>query len=415
MKGFMNPIFHPVDDEITVEERRTFQMPLSNFNQNIELPKEYERIFSSITDSSQQLNDSLLQPFDNSKYEQTLLFQNNNCLQINHHISQKNQRPIVKFDKNRLQQILQILANYHQCKQKPQNEQIINQNNNSKNIKVSSDTKQIQFNKMENVIKNDSTPKNQPQSIQNENDIKSHKQRSSTNYTPRVETSAITVCHYSSKNLDANINQKQDDTNIIQLLQKRTKSQYHPKQLIKSQIDDINKKIIQFKNLILKSIKYDPLYESIQMSIDKIIQQNEDSNLLQKEVVYLKDFTNSKSFKESKYYIYFNVQKLISLAKEKQKKLQIIMIFNKEGYSNDGHQSPKTNCILSRQTTSDNIIEEVQDDKKRFFQLVVNRKLELPFNHPSKELLLNELYEKAIKIGIKKCDWQQFIINELKF
>ncbi|CAD8163171.1 unnamed protein product [Paramecium octaurelia] len=415
MKGFMNPIFHPVDDEIVVEERRTFQIPLQNFGSNIELPKEYERIFSSITDSSQQLNDSLLQPFDNSKYEQTLLIQNNNSLSTNHPSSQKNQRPIVKFDKNSLQQILQILSSYHQCKQKPQKEQIINQINNSKKIKISPETKHFQFNKMKNVIKNDSTPKNQPPSKSNENDIKSHKHRSSTNYTPRVETSAITVGHYSSKNLDANLNQKQDQTNIIQLLQKRTKSQYYPKQLIKTQIDDINGKIIQLKNLILKSIKYDPLLEPIQVSIDRIIKQNEDSNLLQKEVVHLKDITNSKSFKESKYNIQFNIQKLISVVKEKQKKIEIIMIFNKDGSSNDSHQSPKANCILSRQTTSDNITEEIQDDKKRFFQLVVNRKLELPFNHPNKEVMLHELYDKAIKMGIKKSDWQQFIVNELKF
>ncbi|CAK82592.1 unnamed protein product (macronuclear) [Paramecium tetraurelia] len=415
MKGFMNPIFHHVDDEIEVEERRTFQIPLQNFSSNIELPKEYERIFSSITDSSQQLNDSILQPFDNSKYEQTLLIQNNNSLSTNHPVSQKNQRPIVKFDKNSLQQILQILASYHQCKQKPQKEQIINQINNSKKIKISPETKHFQFNKMKNIIKNDSTPKNQPPSKQNENDIKSHKHRSSTNYTPRAETSAITVCHYSSKNLDANLNQKQDSTNIIQLLQKRTKSQYYPKQLIKTQIDDINGKIIQLKNIILKSIKYDPMLEPIQVSIDKIIKQNEDSNLLQKEVVHLKDITNSKSFKESKYNIQFNVQKLISVVKEKQKKIELIMIFNKDGSSNDSLQSPKANCILSRQTTSDNITEEIQDDKKRFFQLVVNRKLELPFNHPNKDVMLNELYDKAIKMGIKKSDWQQFIVNELKF
>lgn len=35
------------------------------------------------------------------------------------------------------------------------------------------------------------------------------------------------------------------------------------------------------------------------------------------------------------------------------------MIFHKDISSNDSIQSPKTNCILSRQTTSDNITEEV--------------------------------------------------------
>ncbi|CAD8155878.1 unnamed protein product [Paramecium pentaurelia] len=415
MKGFMNPIFQPVDNDMLVEERRTFQIPISDFKQNKELPKEYERIFSSITDSSQQLNDSILLPFDNTKYEQNLQLQNNNCHQINHHTLSQNQRPIVKFDKNRLQQILQTLAKQHQIQSKPKNEQILNQNNQSKNTKNSNQTNQISINKMRNIIKNDLTPKNQPIIKQNENDAKSQKQRSSTNYTPRVETSLITACHHSFKNLDANLNQKQDNPNIFQLLQKRTKSQYHPKQMIKYQIDEINGKILQLKNLIFKSIKYDHQQESIQMSIQKIIQQNEDSNLLQKEIVNLKSFTNTKSFKESKHNIFFNVQKLISLAKEKQKKLQIIMIFNKDGSSNDSIQSPKTNCILSRQTTSDNITEEVQDDKKKFYQLVVNRKLELPFNHPNKDILLSELYEKSLKLGIKKCEWQQFIVNEVKF
>lgn len=51
MKGFINPIFQPVDNDIPVEERRTFQIPITTFNQNKELPKEYEQIFSSITDS----------------------------------------------------------------------------------------------------------------------------------------------------------------------------------------------------------------------------------------------------------------------------------------------------------------------------------------------------------------------------
>ncbi|CAD8077980.1 unnamed protein product [Paramecium sonneborni] len=415
MKGFMNPIFQPVDNNIIVEERRTFQMPLPNIHQGVEVPQEYERIFSSITDSSQQLNDSLLLPFDNSKYEQTLQLQNKKCQQINNSTQQKNQRQIVKVDKNRLQQILQILSSYHQSQQKTKKEQIINPINQSKNIKNTSETKQTQINKMKNKIKNDTTPKHQLTSNLNENEQKSLKQRSSTNYTPRAETSLIATCHYSSKNLDANSNQKQDDTNIIQLLQKRTKSQYHPKQMIKHQIDEINQKIIQLKSLIFKAIKFDPFLENIQQYINRIIQQNEDSNLLQKEIVNLKDFTNSKSFKDQKYYIYFNIQKLLSLAKEKQKKLQIIMIFNKEGCSNDSLQSPKTNCILSRQTTSDNITEDIQDDKRKFFALVVNRKLELPFNHPNKDLLLCDLYEKALKLGIKKSDWQQFIANEVKF
>ncbi|CAD8164283.1 unnamed protein product [Paramecium octaurelia] len=415
MKGFMNPIFQPVDNDIPVEERRTFQKTISNFSQKKELPKEYERIFSSITDSSQQFNDSILLPFDNSKYEQNLLLQNNNCIQINHPAQSKNQRPIVKFDKNRLQQILQTLANHHPIQFQPKKEQIINPNNQSKNNKTPTQTNQPQINsKMRCIMKNDLTPKNKPTIKQIENDAKSQKQRSSTNYTPRVETSLIAACHHSSKNLDANLIQKQDNPNIIQLLQKRTKSQYHPKQMIKYQIDEINGKILQLKNLIFKSIKYDPLQESIQSSIFKIIQQNEDSNLLQKEITNLKTFTNSKSFKESKCHIFFNVQKLISLAKEKQKKLQIIMVFNKDGSSNDSIQSPKTNCILSRQTTSDNIVEEVQDDKKKFYQLVVSRKLDMPFNHPNKDILLSELYEKALKLGIKKCEWQHFIANEMK-
>ncbi|CAD8077257.1 unnamed protein product [Paramecium sonneborni] len=416
MNGFMNPIFQPVDNNIVVKERRTFQISKPNFNQCLELPKEYERIFSSMSDTSQTLNDSLLLPFDNYNSEQALQQQNKKCLQINNSAQQqKNQRQFFQLDKNHLQQIIQILTSKYKSQQQPKEEQIINQIYQSKNIKNSSKTKKTQINKMTYQIKNDLPQKHQILSNQNENDQKSFKQRSSTNHSPRAEISLITSCPYSAQNLDVNSNQKLNDINTIYQLQRRTKSQYNPKQIIKNQIDEINQKINQLKILIFKTIKNCPFQQSIQQQINKIIQQNENSNLLQRELVNLKDFTNSKSFKEQKYYIYFNIQKILSLTKEKQKKLQLIMIFNKEGYSNDNLQSPKNNCILSRQTTSDNNTEEISDDKKKLFSLIVNRKLQLPINHPSKNILLCDLYEKVQQLGIQQSDWQQFIINEVKF
>lgn len=52
MMGFMNPIFRPVDNDISVEIRSNIEVPKENFNIPENLPKEYEKIFSSITDSS---------------------------------------------------------------------------------------------------------------------------------------------------------------------------------------------------------------------------------------------------------------------------------------------------------------------------------------------------------------------------
>lgn len=48
----MNPIFKPVDYDIPVEIRRNIEVPKENFNSPENLPKEYEKIFSSITDLS---------------------------------------------------------------------------------------------------------------------------------------------------------------------------------------------------------------------------------------------------------------------------------------------------------------------------------------------------------------------------
>lgn len=48
----MNPIFRPVDNDIPVETRNNIEVTKENFNIPEDLPKEYDKIFSSITDSS---------------------------------------------------------------------------------------------------------------------------------------------------------------------------------------------------------------------------------------------------------------------------------------------------------------------------------------------------------------------------
>ncbi|CAK62752.1 unnamed protein product (macronuclear) [Paramecium tetraurelia] len=67
--------------------------------------------------------------------------------------------------------------------------------------------------------------------------------------------------------------------------------------------------------------------------------------------------------------------------------------------------------IIQNEVTQLNII---QDQKKAFYQLAVQIKLNLPHNHPGKNLLLQDAYEKAVNLKVPKVGWEMFIIEEIR-
>ncbi|CAD8100912.1 unnamed protein product [Paramecium primaurelia] len=55
-----------------------------------------------------------------------------------------------------------------------------------------------------------------------------------------------------------------------------------------------------------------------------------------------------------------------------------------------------------------------EDQKKAFYQLAVQIKLNLPHNHPGKNLLLQDAYEKAVSLKVSRNVWEKFIIEEIR-
>ncbi|CAD8209241.1 unnamed protein product [Paramecium pentaurelia] len=69
MKQFVNPVFQPLDHSMSMTHRRTEYIPkIPQPTMGQELPCEFEKIFSSETDISSRLNDSMIQPFDNRNF-----------------------------------------------------------------------------------------------------------------------------------------------------------------------------------------------------------------------------------------------------------------------------------------------------------------------------------------------------------
>ncbi|KAM3127174.1 hypothetical protein pb186bvf_020729 [Paramecium bursaria] len=63
---------------------------------------------------------------------------------------------------------------------------------------------------------------------------------------------------------------------------------------------------------------------------------------------------------------------------------------------------------LSSQTQLPN-----EELKKKFYSLAVQIKLYLPYNHPGKNVLLQDLYNKAIQQKVPQYQWEQFISSEI--
>ncbi|CAD8185526.1 unnamed protein product [Paramecium octaurelia] len=69
MKQFVNPVFQPVDHSMSMSYHRSEYVPkIPQPTIGPELPCEFEKIFSSETDISSRLNDSMIQPFDNRNF-----------------------------------------------------------------------------------------------------------------------------------------------------------------------------------------------------------------------------------------------------------------------------------------------------------------------------------------------------------
>ena len=49
------------------------------------------------------------------------------------------------------------------------------------------------------------------------------------------------------------------------------------------------------------------------------------------------------------------------------------------------------------------------DKKKKFFDLAVKIKLELPSNHPARTVLVNDLYDEAVSKKLIEGRWADFI------
>ncbi|CAD8111742.1 unnamed protein product [Paramecium sonneborni] len=68
---------------------------------------------------------------------------------------------------------------------------------------------------------------------------------------------------------------------------------------------------------------------------------------------------------------------------------------------------------IRKEGSSPTIIQN-EDQKKAFYQLAVQIKLNLPHNHPGKNLLLQDAYEKAVSLKVPKIGWEKFIIEEIR-
>lgn len=51
--------------------------------------------------------------------------------------------------------------------------------------------------------------------------------------------------------------------------------------------------------------------------------------------------------------------------------------------------------------------------KKDFYKIAVNMKLNLPHNHPGKNILLQDAYEKVLRLKVPKSNWNRFIWEEI--
>ncbi|CAD8122475.1 unnamed protein product [Paramecium sonneborni] len=69
--------------------------------------------------------------------------------------------------------------------------------------------------------------------------------------------------------------------------------------------------------------------------------------------------------------------------------------------------------VIRKEGSSPTIIQN-EDQKKAFYQLAVQIKLNLPHNHPGKNLLLQDAYEKAVSLKVPKIGWEKFIIEEIR-
>ncbi|CAD8185486.1 unnamed protein product [Paramecium octaurelia] len=68
---------------------------------------------------------------------------------------------------------------------------------------------------------------------------------------------------------------------------------------------------------------------------------------------------------------------------------------------------------IRKEGSSPTIIQN-EDQKKAFYQLAVQIKLNLPHNHPGKNLLLQDAYEKAVSLKVSRNGWEKFIIEEIR-